>query len=101
MVVEKERSERSASPIEMVYLAKMIELTRPDLFIESGSDIGYSGECICEAMQEHIAAPMFYTVEVDGDEAKIKVGTDGSWDLLSAAGNADRITSWSFLINTH
>jgi len=64
-MVEKERSDRSASPIEMVYLAKWIAHYQPALFIESGSDIGYSAECICEALDKHVEKPLFYTVEPD------------------------------------
>ena len=69
-MVEKERSERSISPIEGVYLARWIEHFKPRLFIESGSDIGFSGECICEALAEYVQDPTFYTVEIDPDRAR-------------------------------
>lgn len=63
--MDVERSDRSASPVEMVYLGKMIQHFKPDLFIESGSDIGYSGERICAALAKSVDTPLFYTVEPD------------------------------------
>lgn len=43
------------------------------------------------------ARSLLYTVEVNGDEAKVKVDPDGTWTLLAATGRADTITDWSFL----
>lgn len=88
----KERSPRSAVPAEMAGLTRWIEHFRPRLFIESGADLGYSGECICEALDRYVYEPEFYTLEIDPDRAeytrqrlerfsfaRVITGDTGSW----------------------
>lgn len=68
--MSKKRSPRSAMPAEMAGLARWIEHFRPALFIESGTDLGYSGECICEALETYVFEPEFFTVEIDPERAR-------------------------------
>jgi len=39
-------------------------------------------------------------VEVDGDEASVRVWPDRGWQLLRASGEADKITDWTFVADT-
>lgn len=40
------------------------------------------------------------TIEVDGDEASVRVWPDRGWQLLRSSGNADIITDWTFVADT-
>jgi hypothetical protein len=62
-----EWTDRNPLNTEMFFLWSMVRSLRPELFIESGTYMGYSATFICEALKRNGNDPRFYTFGLNLD----------------------------------